>query len=217
MHIHPVETVYVIQPPAPTPPIKPPVWNVREPEVERETIPPDAEKSSQRVPETIPNNSQTIPNRAQNEPELIDAPEPENALNMPEIEDEGDVGRKRKNEDTGIYGDISVKDIILFRYIKKRHWPDLSGDMKAWYEHFYFKRPTRGEKPYRGRDYEQHKRAYERGQEWIAEHNASTAGAQAVGHSGSAPYSVSETGKSLMLSTPRLSSSRHGANRTAFR
>ena len=176
----------------PTPGPKPPVWNVREPEVEpenaRETIPPDAqERVPERVPESIPNSSQTIPNRAQNEPELFDAPEPENALNMPEIEDEPDIGRKRKNEDTGIYGDISVKDIILFRYIKKRHWPDLSGDMKAWYEHFYFKRPTRGEKPYRGRDYEQHKRAYERGQEWIAEHNASNAGAQAVGHSGAAP------------------------------
>ncbi len=154
----------------------------------RKTIPPDAQKRvPERVPESIPKNSQRIPNRAQNEPELIDAPEPENALNMPEIEDEGDVGRKRKNEDTGIYGDISVKDIILFRSIKKHHWPDLSGDMKAWYEHFYFKRPVRGEKPYRGRDYEQHKRAYERGQEWIAEYNASAPGAQTVGHSGPAP------------------------------
>ena len=193
MHIHPVEPVYVDQPivhiverPVPVPVMQsevaeyspPPRANV--PENARKTIPPKNSKE-------FPKNSQRIPNQAQNEPESFDAPEPENALNMPEIEDEGDVGRKRKNEDTGIYGDISVKDIILFRYIKKRHWPDLSGDMKAWYEHFYFKRPVKSEKPYRGRDYEQHKRAYERGQEWIAEYNASNAGAQTVGHSGTAP------------------------------
>jgi len=171
----------------------PPVQEVvRQPEPSKSSTPEPSkiarksvpEKSSQRVAESIPKNSRTIPNQPQNADEWKNAPEPENALNMPEIEDEGEGGRKRKYEDTGIYGDISVKDIVLFRYIKKRHWPDLSGDMKAWYEHFYFKRPTKREKPYRGRDYEQHKRAYERGQEWIAEHNASTASTQAVGHSG---------------------------------
>jgi len=163
----------------------PPVQEVvRQPEPSNNARKPVPKKSSRTIAESIPKSSRTIPNQPQNADEWKNAPEPENALNMPEIEDEGEVGRKRKYEDTGIYGDISVKDIVLFRYIKKRHWPDLSGDMKAWYEHFYFKRPAKREKPYRGRDYEQHKRAYERGQEWITEHNASTASSQAVGHSG---------------------------------
>ena len=104
---------------------------------------------------------------------------------MPEVEEESEVGRKRKYEETGIYGDISIKDVVLFRYIKQRHFPGLSKDMQEWYEHFYFTAPVVGEKPFRGKDYEQHKRAYERGQRWFAAHDtASHASAEAMGHSG---------------------------------
>lgn len=181
------ERVVFIHPQAPATPMvpgpKPPIWNVREPEP-RKTIPPDAQNNSETIPKNsqrIPNNSESVPQPAQIPPDAQDdAP----MLQMPEVEKEGDVGRKRKNEDTGIYGDISVRQVILFRHIKGRHFPGLSADMKTWYEHFYFKLPNVGEKPYRGRDYEQHKRAYERGREWIAEHEASTTRADAVGNSG---------------------------------
>jgi hypothetical protein len=149
-------------------------------EIEQYTKPaqnqPDPRK---RIPKEFP----TIPNAAQNQP-IPDAQKDVPMLQMPEVEKEGDVGRKRKNEDSGIYGDISVRQIVLYRHIRGHHFPGLSADMKAWYQHFYFKAPAVGEKPYRGRDYEQHKRAYERGREWVKEHEASHASAAAVGNSG---------------------------------
>ena len=148
------------------------------------TIPPDAPKQfpAPNNAERVPKSAETIPESAQNAPE----PEEPTALNMPEVEDEGEVGRKRKYEGTGIYGDISIKDVVLFRHIRQRHFPDLSADMREWYEHFYFAAPVVGESAYRGKDYEQHKRAYERGQRWIAAYEASLASAETMGDRGSA-------------------------------
>lgn len=178
--IVPIRPVYLV--PAQTPPEdednpRPtaPMRAVEPPRktIPAQTIPNNPANNSERIPKefrTIPESAPTIPTPAQNGP-----------LAMPEVEDESDVGRKRKYEDTGIYGDISIKDLVLFRHIKARHFPDLSADMREWYEHFYFVAPQVGESSYRGRDYEQHKRAYERGKRWIAAHDAST---QAVGHSG---------------------------------
>ena len=105
---------------------------------------------------------------------------------MPDFQMESGAGRKRKYEDEGIYGDISVQDVVLYRHIKSRHYPGLSGDMRYWYEHFYFKAPVVGEKPFRGKDYEQHERAYKRGREWIAAYEAETSANETVGHSGPA-------------------------------
>jgi hypothetical protein len=166
------------QPPAPKTIQVPAPNNSRE--EPRQTVPTEQpSKNPEKNSESIPNNSERIPEPAQNA----------SALNMPEIEEGGEVGRKRKYDDTGIYGDISIKDVVLFRYIKERHFPDLSQDMRDWYEHFYFTAPVVGESPYRGRDYEQHKRAYERGQRWIREYDArqaSHAGDETLGNSGAA-------------------------------
>ena len=74
----------------------------------------------------------------------------------------GNAGRK------GDYG--KVKEIILY-YHNHHVWPDgVSDDMKAWYAWFYFTKPKRDEKPFRqGKGYEFHKRAYDRGRQWIAD------------------------------------------------
>jgi len=137
--------------------------------------------NSGEAPETIPKNSETIPESAQNGPRL----------NIPVYTKESEVGRKRKYEDTGIYGDIPVRDVVLFRHIKQRHWPGMSADMREWYEWFYFVEPQIGEQPFRGKSYEQHRRSYNRGQRWIAEHTesrnqseAGNASAAALGDSG---------------------------------
>lgn len=154
------------------------------------TIPPAAPKQfpAPKNADSIPKSAERVPKSADSIPASApNAPEPEepSALNMPEVEDEGEVGRKRKYEDTGIYGDISIKDVVLFRRIKQRHFPDLSADMREWYEHFYFTAPVVGEPAYRGKDYEQHKRAYERGQRWIAAYEASLASDETMGDRGS--------------------------------
>jgi hypothetical protein len=162
---------------------------------QRETIPVSAPKQFQpeNNVESIPNNSERVPKSVESIPESAqNVPEPEmRGLDMPEVEDDGEVGRKRKYDDTGIYGDISIKDVVLFRHIKQRHFPDLSADMREWYEHFYFKVPVPGEPSYRGKDYEQHKRAYERGQRWIAAYDARDASTQALGDSGATIIPIS--------------------------
>ena len=70
----------------------------------------------------------------------------------------------------------SVRDVVLWRHVEGRAYPNLSRDMKRWYEFFYFTAPMKGEKPFNANTtYEQHVEAYERGRAWISryEHSSS--------------------------------------------
>lgn len=94
----------------------------------------------------------------------------------------GSRARKRRYEETGLQGDIPVRDVVLFRYKMKRHFPGLSDDMEHWYEYWYFTKPNRAKD---GDKYEKHIKAYTRGRRWIAEEE----GVATLGNSGKVlPY-----------------------------
>lgn len=156
---------------------KPPVWNVREPEVEpktiRETIPePEQKQFTEQFGNNSPNNSDS---------ELLEPPEPAPQAGSGGYKKKGIVGRKRKYEEPGINGEIPVKKVVLYRHIKGRHWPGMSQDMQEWYDRYYFTKPKRTGK---GADHARHIRSYERGQRWIAEHEGRAYQPGTVGHSG---------------------------------
>jgi hypothetical protein len=161
------------------------------PRMEPEAEPGRIDSPNNSVPkptiQTIrPNNSG---NNSNNSVEPSNSPEPElkkpnETVPLAPFEKIGRVGRQRKYEEKGNRGENSVRDVVLYRHIKGRHYPGLSSDMKRWYEFFYFKSPMKGEKPFNANtSYEQHIEAYERGQEWIRRHefNRTT---RPVGHSG---------------------------------
>ena len=51
----------------------------------------------------------------------------------------------------------AVRDVVLWRHVEGRAYPQLSRDMKRWYEFFYFTTPMKGEKPFNvNTTYEQH-------------------------------------------------------------
>jgi hypothetical protein len=128
-----------------------------------------------------PNNSDNSKNSGTS---TNSAPEPE--LNQPNeiapFEKIGKVGRQRKYEERK-NGINSVRDVVLYRHVKGKHYPGLSSDMRRWYEFFYFREPMKGEKPFNANtSYEQHVEAYERGQDWIRRHELNST--RPLGHSG---------------------------------
>lgn len=70
----------------------------------------------------------------------------------------GKGGRERSYE--------KVRKVILYKVKLKRYPPDLSKDMCSYYDFWYFTKPN---KKRDGANYERHKNAFERGQQWITE------------------------------------------------
>ena len=103
------------------------------------------------------NNSETIPNNSP--PELFEPPQ---LADIPELEKIG-PGRQRRYEELGKDDIESVREVVLFRHEFGKHWPGLSKDMEAYYEHFYFTKPKKG-----GKDYDRHVKCWERRNRWIA-------------------------------------------------
>ena len=136
----------------------------------------EPEAKPNRPPETIrerptnsvPESTNLAPNNSKNSD---NSQKPNETIEL--FERIGKVGRQRKYEEKGNRGENSVRDVVLYRHIKGRHYPGLSSDMRRWYEFFYFKSPMRGEKPFNANtNYEQHIEAYERGQDWIKRYEA---------------------------------------------
>ncbi len=83
--------------------------------------------------------------------------------------DMSNVGRKGSNH--------RVKETIIYYHVHKE-WPkDCSQDMGRYYKRLYFTVPYTGEKSYRGKGYESHKRIYDRGQQWIKAYESAQEGA----------------------------------------
>lgn len=156
--VHIVQPIRVIQPVQ--------TVIVRTPEVireEPETIRPELRNNS---PETIQNNSKRI------ESELlprIELEKPRQSIQFAPYKKVGKiVGRQRKYDEEGERGEIPIREIVVYRHVKGRHYPTLSKDMQRWYEFFYFTAPLAGEKPFNANTtFEQHIEAYKRGQKWI--------------------------------------------------
>ena len=112
-------------------------------------------------------------NKKNSPSELFTPPEIALQADVPTYKKKGKiVGRKRKYERVGDNGERPIKELVLFRSHTGKHWPGMSEDMESYYEWYYFKKPNKGKD---GKDYEQHKRAYERGQRWIADDAITTA------------------------------------------
>jgi hypothetical protein len=87
----------------------------------------------------------------------------------------GKVGRQRRYEVRKNFVN-AVRDVVLWRHVEGRAYPQLSRDMKRWYEFFYFTVPMKGEKPFNvNTTYEQHVESYERGREWIRRYELNSA------------------------------------------
>jgi hypothetical protein len=93
----------------------------------------------------------------------------------------GKIGRQRRYEEYEKNGEIPVKKVVLYRYVKGRHWPGMSQDMQEWYDKYYFTKPKKTGK---AEDHARHVKSYERGQRWIAEHEGRAYQPGTVGHSG---------------------------------
>lgn len=160
-----VQPILIVQPVTPAVPFS----TKNEPELAPKRI---REELPKQFGNNSPKNSESelFPNSF--EPDKS-APEARARGNMPAYKKIGQVGRKRKYELPGNRGEIPVKEVVLFRYIKHRHWPGMSDDMKQWYEQYYFKKPNRAERARDAEDYERHVKSWERGQRWIAEYEAS--------------------------------------------
>ena len=148
----------------------------------------EPELAPKRIREELPNNS---PNNSDSElfPNSFEPDKPASPAqaggNVPAYKAIGQVGRKRKYELPGNRGEIPVRDVVLFRHIKHRHWPGMSDDMRDWYERYYFKKPTKAERAQDAEDYERHVKSWERGRKWIAEYEASKGQAtSSLGNSG---------------------------------
>ncbi len=138
--------------------------------------PNNSETIRREPPQTIrepeQNNSPTIPDNSGNRiiPELFEPAKPARKAAITPYRKKGKVGRQRKYEEVGKDGVLPVKDVVLYRHKMGRHWPGMSEDMQRWYEFYYFSRPSRA-KAKDDKDYERHKRAFERARRWIAEEN----------------------------------------------
>jgi hypothetical protein len=121
---------------------------------DRENSPSDAPAPEQN---SVPNNSETIPVA-----ELFEPGKPAPQAVIPELEKIG-PGRQRRYEELGEKGVESVREVVLFRHHFGRHMPGMSSDTEAYYEHFYFTKPKKGEKYY-----DRHVRCWARRTKWIA-------------------------------------------------
>jgi len=149
-----------------------------------QTIPHEPPNNSAPTPKIRPsNNSKNSADTSYSEPKS-ELKKPNETVVLEPFERIGRVGRQRKYEAKGNRGENSVRDVVLYRYIKAKHYPHLSSDMKRWYEFFYFTSPMKGEKPFNANtSYEQHCEAYQRGQGWISRYD-SQAPTRSLGHRG---------------------------------
>ncbi len=133
------------------------------------TIP---ESSQKEFPEQFGKNS---PKNSDEEliPNSLPPTESKPVAGITSYKKKGKVGRQRKYEELGNNGEIPVKEVVLFRHVKGRHWPGMSQDMREWYEFYYFRKPVRTERAKDAEDYTRHVKSWERGQRWIAEYEAS--------------------------------------------
>jgi hypothetical protein len=172
---------------------------------EREQVPVVAAPTFAELPKTIPElESKQFPkqfgNNSESELFVPDKPTPQAAIAP--YKKIGKVGRKRRYEEPGMNGEIPVKKVVLYRHIRGRHWPGMSDDMREWYEHYYFTKPTRTERAKDAKDYERHVKSYERGRQWIAAYAtaSNTAPLQGTGTLGDSrkvlPYRKRATGSS---------------------
>ncbi len=155
-HVHPVTIVHEAQ-------------VQKMPENAAKTIPESREKQ---LPEQFGNNS---PKNSDEEliPNSLPPTESKPVAGIAPYKKKGKVGRQRKYEELGNNGEIPVKEVVLFRHVKGRHWPGMSQDMREWYEFYYFRKPVRTERAKDAEDYTRHVKSWERGQRWIAEYEAS--------------------------------------------
>jgi hypothetical protein len=150
------------------------------PEKEYQYIPLEERKARESEVKSIPEPEQkTIPGKDKNNseteqkqlPEGIvselfgpDKPAPQ-AASEEAYDKKGKVGRQRRYEEAK--EDIPpVKEVVLYYCEMGRHWPGMSEDMQAYYEYWYFTKPSRGKD---GKDYERHLKAHERYCKWYAE------------------------------------------------
>lgn len=83
---------------------------------------------------------------------------------MTPFENEKHMGRLRKYEQVGVWGDLPVRDVVRFRFINGRHIEGMSKDMQEEYDFWYFTRPNRKKD---GADYAKHTRAWARREKWL--------------------------------------------------
>ncbi len=128
----------------------------------------DAPPETEAEVEQEEKGDQGVPNTSEEYPpsEVFGGDKPTPQLDIEHYKKKGIHARKRKYEKPGKDGDAPVRDVVIFRYKMKHHLPGMSDDMEHWYEFWYFTRPNRKKD---GDKYEQHLRAYNRGQKWIAQ------------------------------------------------
>jgi predicted GIY-YIG superfamily endonuclease len=78
------------------------------------------------------------------------------------------IGRikRRRYEELGIDDAEPVKEVVLFRHHLGQYWPGISEDMKAYYDYYYFSKPSKARD---GKDYAKHVRCWKRRTKWLAE------------------------------------------------
>lgn len=84
--------------------------------------------------------------------------------NIAPFANEKHMGRLRKYEEIGIWGDLPVREVVRFRFINGRHIDGMSQDMQDEYDYWYFAKPNKKKD---GTDYEKHIRAWARREKWI--------------------------------------------------
>jgi hypothetical protein len=116
------------------------------------------------MPKTSPDSSQTSTQTSTFE-EMFgsDKAAPQAAM-TPFENEEKRMGRLRKYEQIGIYGDLSVREVVRFRFTNNRYPLGVSDEMRDEYNYWYFSRPNRKKD---GTQYAKHLRAWERREKWI--------------------------------------------------
>jgi hypothetical protein len=112
-----------------------------------------------------PNKSQTSREQVLNG-DLFGDSEPSPQADVESFDNKKLMGRLRKYEIVGLRGDISVRDIVRFRYSNNRYIEGMSQDMQNKYNYWYFTRPIKLKD---GDKYERHVRSWNRRKKWLAE------------------------------------------------
>lgn len=116
----------------------------------------EEKNNSAKGPQTVRNDEQN-----NSEVELFEPAEVAPMADIPALEKIG-PGRQRRYEELGLNDVESVREVVLFRHEFGYHMPGLSDDTEAYYEHYYFSKPKRGEKYY-----DRHVKCWERRVKWI--------------------------------------------------
>lgn len=108
---------------------------------------------SETSPETVP------------DPDMFGGIEAAPEADIEAFANEKHMGRLRKYEEIGIYGDLPVREVVRFRYVNERHIDGMSQDMRDEYEFWYFTKPNKAKDK---EDYAKHVRAWKRREKWLA-------------------------------------------------